>query len=187
MKGRAGPRGGSKGRASSLAALGEDRSPGPSLPSVLDLLPGCAPKASASAGWSSCGCARPGRRALPGHCARARVPAVLALPKVPGASGFCSSPRGSSPSRPWHPELRPERGSRGAQARPSRPRRARCAQSAPLLRRSQESPPCLRTGDSVSCPRRENSGTRPLQGLEPALRQRLALRLPRPIGSSPCV
>lgn len=42
-----------------------------------------------------------------------------ALPKVPRASGFCSSPRGSSPSRSQRRELLPERGRRGTQARPS--------------------------------------------------------------------
>lgn len=68
-------------------------------PASLAFLPDCVLK-------SGSGCFRLGRRTLPKQRARARVPAALALPAVPEASGFCSSPPGSTSSRPQSPEPR---------------------------------------------------------------------------------
>lgn len=78
---------------------------------------------------------------------RAPAPAALALPNVPGTSGFCSSPPGSSPSRPQLPELRPGSRRLGTQAAPLAPsplhlpRRPRRDWAARGLQRGTRGPP----------------------------------------------
>lgn len=140
-------------------------------PAPLAFLPDCILK-------SGSGRFRLGRRTLPKLHAGARVPAALVLPAVPEASGFCSSPPGSTSSRPQRPEppLRAPQAQRPESPLPALPL------GLPLARVTGVQFPVFSTQSKEGL--RDLSATRPgartspgISSEPPRARLRLALRL----------